>query len=379
MSREAGRITKGVVIVASVASFAISTAIFNTTYEHQASVDATLTNGADVTVTGTIENPVSPVLDSIRRMNGVAAAEPMQHRYAYVGNDLQDLYGIDPSSIAKATAMSDAYFGSADAKATLASLSATPDGVLVSDETVGDFQLKEGDTINLRLQLASDRTYHVVPFKFIGIMREFPTAPKDSFLIANAKYVASIPGFATSEIVLIKASIEPAALAENLKLTLANQKGLAVSYLGQAVHRIGSSLVAVDLRSLTALELAFAIPLVAGAIGLIFALGLAERRRSFAILRALGASSRHLGAFLWSEALVVYAFGTVAGLALGWAIAWMLTKLMTQVFDLPPDRLYVPWTYLIVLCFAGLVAASIAVLVQLRRTRESLTSAMRAI
>ncbi len=379
MSREAGRITKGVVIVALAVSFATSTAIFNTTYEHQASVDATLTNGADVTVTGTIDNPASPALDSVRRMNGVAAAEPMQHRYAYVGNDLQDLYGIDPTSIAKATSMSDAYFGNADAKATLASLQATPDGVLVSDETVGDFQLKEGDTINLRLQFASDHAYHVVPFKFVGIAREFPTAPKDSFLIANAKYVASATGISTSEIVLIKASIEPAALAENLKLTLVNQKGLAVSDMGQAVHRIGSSLVAVDLRSITALELAFAIPLVAGAIGLIFALGLAERRRSFAILRALGASSQHLGAFLWSEALVVYAFGTVAGLALGWAIAWMLTKLMTQVFDPPPDTLYVPWVYLIVLCFAGLVAASIAVLMQLRRTKEPLTSAMRAV
>ncbi len=379
MGREAGRITKGVVIVALAVSFATSTAIFNTTYEHQSAIDATLTNGADVTVTGTIENPASSDLDTIRRSNGVAAEEPMQHRYAYVGNDLQDLYGIDPTTIAKATSMSDAYFGNADAKATLASLQATPDGVLVSDETVGDFQLKEADTINLRLQFASDHTYHVVPFKFIGIAREFPTAPKDSFLIANAKYIASATGIPTSEIVLIKASIEPATLAENLRATLADHKGLVVTDMGQAVHRIGSSLVAVDLRSLTGLELAFAIPLVAGAIGLIFALGLAERRRSFAILRALGATSQHLGAFLWSEALVVYVFGTAAGLALGWAIAWMLTKLMTQVFDPPPDALYLPWTYLIVLCLAGFAAVSIAVLMQLRRTKEPLTSAMRAV
>jgi putative ABC transport system permease protein len=149
--------------------------------------------------------------------------------------------------------------------------------------------------------------------------------------------------------------------------------------MGEAVHRIGSSLVAVDLRSLTGLELAFAIPLVAGAIGLVFALGLAERRRSFAILRALGATTHQLGAFLWSEALLVYAFGTLAGLGLGWAIAWMLTKLMTQVFDPPPDTLYVPWTYLIALCLTGLAAVSLAVLIQLRRTKEPLTSAMRAI
>ena len=379
MSRESGRITKGVVLVALAVSFATSTAIFNTTYEHQSAVDATLTNGADVTVTGTINSPAAPDLDAIRKSNGVAAAEPMQHRYAYVGNDLQDLYGIDPTKIEKATAMSDAYFGNANAKTTLASLQATPDGVLVSDETVGDFQLKEGDTINLRLQFASDHAYHVVPFKFVGIAREFPTAPKDSFLIANAKYIAAATEIPTSEIVLVKASIEPSSLAENLRSMLTDHKGLVVTDMTQAVHRIGSSLVAVDLRSLTGLELAFALPLVAGAIGLIFALGLAERRRSFAILRALGATSQQLGAFLWSEALVVYIFGIAAGLALGWAIAWMLTKLMTQVFDPPPDALYVPWSYLIVLCLTGLAAVSIAVLMHLRRTKEPLTSAMRAV
>lgn len=378
MGRESGRITKGVVLVALAVSFATSTAIFNTTYEHQAAVDAALINGADVTVTGTIDNPASQVLDAIHKFKGVTAAEPMQHRYAYVGNDLQDIYGIDPMTIAKATAMSDAYFGNADSKATLASLQATPDGVLVSDETVSDFQLKEGDTLNLRLQFVSDHAYHVVPFKFIGIAREFPTAPKDSFLIANAKYIASATGIPTSEIVLIKASIEPSVLAGNLKSTLTEHKNLVVSDISQAVHRIGSSLVAVDLRSLTGLELAFAVPLVAGAIGLIFALGLAERRRSFAILRALGATSQHLGAFLWSEALFVYVFGTTAGLGLGWAIAWMLTKLMTQVFDPPPDALYVPWSYLIALCLAGLAAVILTVLMQLRHSKEPLTSAMRA-
>jgi putative ABC transport system permease protein len=56
-----------------------------------------------------------------------------------------------------------------------------------------------------------------------------------------------------------------------------------------------------------------------------------------------------------------------------------LTKLMTQVFDPPPDTLFVPWNYLMVLCLAGLAAVSIAVLMQLRRTKEPLTSAMRAV
>jgi len=56
----------------------------------------------------------------------------MQHRFAYVGQDLQDMYGIDPTRIANATSIADAYFADGDARATLARLAATPDGVLVS-------------------------------------------------------------------------------------------------------------------------------------------------------------------------------------------------------------------------------------------------------
>ena len=377
LSRESGRITKGVVLVALAMSFAVSTAIFNTTYQNQAIVDATLTNGADVTVTGNALNPASKLIDTIRQLPGVAAAEPMQHRFAYVGNDLQDIYGIDPSKIANATAMSNAYFGNGDAKATLASLKNIPDGVLVSDETVADFQLKEGDPINLRLQFESDHAYHIVPFKFIGIAREFPTAPKDSFLIANASYIAAQTGIAPAELVLIKSSIQPADLSTTLRGLAKANPGLAVSDISETVHRIGSSLVAVDLHSLTALELAFALPLTAGAIGLVFALGLAERRRSFAILKALGATSRQLGAFLWSEALIVYVTGTAAGLAIGWILAWMLTKLMTQVFDPPPDTMFIPWGYIGILCATGLAAVIIAVLTQLRHQSESVSVAMR--
>ena len=69
------------------------------------------------------------------------------HRYAYVGADLQDLYGINPNAIGGATTMANAYFANGDAKAALAKLAATPDGVLVSEETVNDFQLSQGDRL----------------------------------------------------------------------------------------------------------------------------------------------------------------------------------------------------------------------------------------
>ena len=46
-------------------AFATSTAIFNTTYDGQARVDAELTNGSDVTVSGTTANPAGPHLGAL--------------------------------------------------------------------------------------------------------------------------------------------------------------------------------------------------------------------------------------------------------------------------------------------------------------------------
>ena len=176
--RQSRRITIGVATTALAFAFAASTAIFNATYQAQARVDAELTNGSDVTVAGSIEHPVSRFLDQLSKVPGLAAAEPMQHRYAYVGSDLQDLYGIDAGHISRATTLSNAYFANGDAKAALADLATTKNGVFVSQETVNDYQLAKGDTINLRLQFASDHQYHSVPFTIVGVVREFPTAPE---------------------------------------------------------------------------------------------------------------------------------------------------------------------------------------------------------
>ncbi len=45
LSHQSARITAGVVMTALAISFAVSTAVFNTTYNAQARVDAELTNG----------------------------------------------------------------------------------------------------------------------------------------------------------------------------------------------------------------------------------------------------------------------------------------------------------------------------------------------
>jgi putative ABC transport system permease protein len=377
LSRQQDRMTHGAGLVLLAFAFATSTAVFNTTYNAQSRVDAELTNGADVTVTGTAAAPPTSKLAELKALPGVIAAQPMQHRFAYVGADLQDLYGIDPAHIREATNMSDAYFQGGDAEATLAALGNTPDGVLVSEETVTDFQLQPGDQINLRLQSAVDHQYHPIPFRFVGVAREFPTAPRDSFLVANAVYVAEKTGSAAAEIVLLRTAGDPNLVAGRVRNVVGSLAGANVTDIGSSQRLISSSLTAVDLRGLTRLELGFAVLMVTGAAGVVLALGLAERRRTYAILVALGATNRELGAFLWSEGLLIFVGGASIGLLAGFGVAQMLVKILTGVFDPPPEHLTVPWAYLTMLVVAALTAMSAALAVSHVTSRKSAIETIR--
>ena len=98
-----------------------------------------------------------------------------------------------------------------------------------------------------------------MPFKFVGVAREFPTAPKDLFIVANASYVARMTGSAQAEYVLMRANGNPVELATEARLAVSNEPSLKVTDIAQASALIGSSLTAVDLKGLTKIELAFAV------------------------------------------------------------------------------------------------------------------------
>jgi putative ABC transport system permease protein len=142
---------------------------------------------------------------------------------------------------------------------------------------------------------------------------------------------------------------------------------------------IGSTLTAVDVRGLTAIELAFAVLFVAAGTGLMLALGFAERLRTFAVLSALGASARQLRAFLASEALTIVVPGAVFGIALGFAVAQVLVVILTGVFDPPPEALIVPWGYLGLLVLAAGASSAAAVALVLRATGGAVVGALRGL
>ena len=171
-------------------------------------------------------------------------------------------------------------------------------------------------------------------------------------------------GDGSSEYVLLRTSGDPISLAGKLRSSLPDMQVEDIAHVRQI---IGSSLTSVNLTNLSRIELAFAVVMAASAAGLILSLGFNDRRRGFAILSAIGATRGQLGAFLWSEGLLVALGGTVFGLISGIITAWMLVKLLTGVFDPPPEGLVYPLGYLVSLI--GLVAASVMGAVLMTETR----------
>ena len=137
--------------------------------------------------------------------------------------------------------------------------------------------------------------------------------------------------------------------------------GYRVQDLGSAFNVIASSIVAVDLGSLTMVEIVFAVLLLAAATGLMLFLGFAERRRTAEILSALGATGPQVGGFLWGEALLILVPGAVIGSVIGVMAADMLVKLLSGIFDPPPEALSYPIGELLGFAVVAIVATVTAV------------------
>jgi putative ABC transport system permease protein len=367
--RRGGAINRGLIVVGLLLAFGVNLGVFTATYDQQANVDAQLTLGADVTATAPPGVAAAHNLERrVAAVPGVQATTAVDHSYAYIGPDLQDTYGIDPNTIGRATTLRDSYFVGASAAQTIARLRSTRDGILVSKETISDYQLHIGDLLNLRVLDHATGRFNVVPFHVAGVVQEFPSAPRDSFMVTNLPYLEAANRAGGPNAVFIKTA-DPAGTARAVAATT-RADGTIVKSIDQQTQQTVSSITTVDLRGISHIEEAFTIALAAAAMALFIALTMIERRHEFATMAALGASLRSIGAFVWSEAALVLAAGLLLAAGLGVVLALMLVAMLQHVFDPPPDHLAIPWTYLLELAGAAIAATTVAVAITGSRLRR---------
>ncbi|HZI34454.1 MAG TPA: ABC transporter permease [Gaiellales bacterium] len=366
ISRRGTAINRGLVVAGLLLAFGVNLGVFTATYNQQANVDAQLTLGADVVVTAPPGVATSSNLAAtVASVPGVSATTAVNHDYAYVGPDLQDTYGIDASTLTGATTLRDSYFIGGSARQVLGRLRSTPDGILVSKETITDYQLRVGDLLKLRVLDHLTGRFRVAPFHVVGVVQEFPAAPKDSFMVTNLAYLDSVTHGPGPNVVFASTSGNPASVAAAVAARVA-PTGASVKNISNQVRQTTSSITTVDLTGISRIEEAFAVALAAAAMALFVTLTISERRHEFATMAALGASLRDIGMFVWTEVAVVLGAALLLAAVLGWLVSLMLVAMLQHVFDPPPSQLTVPWGFLAVLAVTALAAGTIAAFITIR-------------
>jgi putative ABC transport system permease protein len=368
--RRGGAINRGLVVVGLLLAFGVNLGIFSATYDQQAKVDARLTLGADVVATASPSVTAGRDLaGKVASVSGVKATTAVDHSYAYVGPDLQDTYGIDPHSFTKATSLRDSYFLGGSARTTMSRLAGTRDGILVSKETITDFSLRRGDLLKLRVLDQRHGSFRVVRFHVVGVVQEFPSAPKDSFMVTNLSYLKAATHGVGANVVFAKVDRDAAGVARRVAAATAAD-GVKVDDIEHQTAQTVSSITTVDLTGISRIEEAFVIGLAAGAMALFVALAISERRRELAIMASLGAPLREVATFVWSEAALVLGAAIVLAAGLGWLLSKMLVAMLQHVFDPPPDHLAIPWGFLAGLGGAAIAAAVVATALVARELRR---------
>ncbi len=329
--------SRAILVLGFALSFATSVLIFDATYRTQQRVDAELTLGADLKAV-----PSMPAnAGGVARLAGpgVVAITPFVDRVVYVGPEAQDLLAIDPSTLPAVAPLADSFFQGVTADGAMAALRVQPDAILVSAETAHDYSIVPGDRIRIRAPDATG-TLRTVDFHMVGIALEFPTAPKDAFLVANLAYLAAQTANDRISFALARAGDDVGDAARRLTGRVGSE--WQVSDLATTTARLANSITSVDLQGVVVIDLAFAILIAAVGTGLFLVAGLAERRRELATLVAIGAEPGQLRASLIGEVLLVGLSGLLIGLVIGGVVGLTLLQILAGIFDPPADLPVVP-------------------------------------
>jgi putative ABC transport system permease protein len=201
------------------------------------------------------------------------------------------------------------------------------------------------------------------------VVQEFPSAPKDSFMVANLSYLQAAGHGTGPNVVFAKTDGGVTGVAHRVAAATKND-GTEVKNIDQQTAQTVSSITTVNLTGISQIERAFVILLAAAAMGLFVALAISERRREFATMASVGAPLREIGAFVWSEAVIVLGAAMVLAAGLGWLLSEMLVAMLKHVFDPPPDTLAIPWGFVAGLGGASIAATLIATAVAARGLRR---------
>lgn len=307
---------------------------------------------------------------TLEQTTGVAAVTPIVEFpavEAFRNNQREaPMAGIDPAIFERTGSL---IFAAGDRSSAFAALRAGG-AVLVPDPIASRDNIKVGDT--LQLALPAQRT---TAFKVAGIVAySIPSASGEGDLLISLADAKTDFGRDEASLwaLVPKAGVNPDAF----------RSAVAASAKDLAATPISSSDLAGDLsRALDRLIGLFdALALIAvfiAALGIVntLSVGVVERLREIAILRANGMTIRQVQAMVVAEAAMMGVVGGLAAVGTGLLVAWALVG-VGSVSDF--GGLSIPWSLLVIVVLLGVGVAALAGIYPARlAARSSIVGSLR--
>ena len=337
----------GVVVVALIFALGTSVASFTASYNRAKAADARFVVGSDLRVTPSptskVEHP--PRYADALRVPGVQESTPvvfsldnavLESRF---NEDAANLAAVDPAGFAHVAALADSNFVEATAAGAMDALRRDPDGVFLTGDLADYLAVEPGDPVKV-LFARGTKQQKLAGMKVLGLFERLPGFPEGADVLANLqRQVDLIPSTSASFFLARTADPSHATLARvvaGLREGPGSVDALQIDTRETALDKDQSSLAALNIHGLLTLDSAYALAMAATAVT-VFVFGLLlQRRREYVTLRAQGMRAGEIRALLVVEAGGVTAFGCLAGLLVGGAMAYFLVSVLRPLFVLHP-------------------------------------------
>lgn len=353
-ARTASALALGVLAVA----FATEVVTFTATYAAARHAETQAEMGSDLRLT-----PGDPAAAPPKLGSGVAAVTPIRIVPARVGSDRKTILTVDLSSYGGATTSHPII----DSGSGLGALAENPLGVVVTPEVARDYSVSPGDKLPLTVFPDDFENSTKLVLDVVGVARSFPpTAPFAEMAMSTAALPPAVVVPPDFYLARVQPGVSPGAVGSSL---LAGP--LAGTYdVSSSATGVPRGLTALDLGGLSAIASLGGILVAAAGVAVLIAFLVAERRRELAVLRSLGADTRHVITPTAVEGGLVVVGQLGFGIPLGLLLGALAVRVLRLFFSLPPAWLTVPrWPLVglvLVVSVASTVAAGIALLPVIR-------------
>lgn len=344
-----GRIIPLMVVLALTMSTTIAFAVQSESLRVDLGREVEYALGADLRIECTIrEFDFSSTLGSY---TGVESAMPVLRTWARLGPETLTIEALRPEQYALIGNFDQSSFSGEDPSEALSALAAVPSGIIISEHHAAMWNKTAGNTLNL--EMSGPGATQTVEFIVVGIVHSAPgfgyasiTDIPFSTLGAGFGYQAQYAGFAIANLAYVENEIDShttdlflATLQDDVNRTLLTTElrllpGVYPNTPQEFDLKSRSLYTALFLNTVEGLfSIGFMMSLILSIFALSISLGsvVRERRKEYAVIRAIGGSRRQLVAMVFSEFTGVVIASLVLSLLLGAVFAYIMGILLNNM------------------------------------------------